>query len=228
MGTWQVSTSTHNCTTSNFLASNQPYCYHPMPSTWYTNELEHGKGKNTCSTLSWSSGVASAPRSRGPMASKSSCLISSVLLPFFLRNEGKNETFVLHFGTATGLESSQGLLRFVGTLKGKWAEEEDGRWEVTGWRFLWVVREEREEEADETEEAMRERERERVCERERDVGGSTEKGLVVCVTYQQYGLLYFLISFFLILYISFPWENFYGMVTKFFSQTTELSAHYSL
>lgn len=95
----------------------------------------------TRSIRSWSSGVASAPRSRGAMASKSSCLISSIFFPLFSRNEGKNETFVLQFGAANGLESSNGLRSLVGT--GKRAED-GGRWKLMMWRFLWVVWGERE------------------------------------------------------------------------------------
>lgn len=51
--------------------------------------------RKTWSTRSWSSEVASAPRSSSAMAVKSSCLTSSRLL--FLGKDGKKETLVLHF-----------------------------------------------------------------------------------------------------------------------------------
>ena len=56
----------------------------------------------TWSTICWSSAVASAPRSSGAMAWRSSSLRVFASLPFF-KKEGKKETLALHFSVLESL-----------------------------------------------------------------------------------------------------------------------------
>lgn len=92
----------------------------------------------TWSTVCWSSGVASAPRSSGAMASRSSSLRGRVSLRLF-KNAGKNETLALHFWELELQLESVWMVVVVG-FPGKWqgtslgvdgdAAEEEEDWVV--------------------------------------------------------------------------------------------------
>lgn len=105
--------------------------------------------KPTWSILCWSSGVASAPRSSGAMASRSSSLMGFASLGFF-KKVGKKETLVLHLLIGTEVVERLWVCGVVVGLLGKEravglvAEEEEEWWQ---WRSLgsecveveWVV-----------------------------------------------------------------------------------------
>lgn len=83
-----------------------------------------GKEIPTWSTLSWSSGVASAPLSSWAMASRSSCFRVLASFPFF-KKAGKKEIPALHFLESEGVRSSAESLKvlwFVGLVNGKYWE----------------------------------------------------------------------------------------------------------